>query len=76
MAAKKTKSAKAESKVAIGIIGGSGLYSMSGLTKTREIRVKTPSAIPRTRLCSGHWRGSAWRFWRATARASHPAGRD
>jgi 5'-methylthioadenosine phosphorylase len=26
----------------IGIIGGSGLYAMPGLTKTREVRVKTP----------------------------------
>src|SRR3989454_7910673 len=45
MAAKKTKkakSAKKENEAAIGIIGGSGLYSMSGLTETREIRVKTP----------------------------------
>ena len=30
----------------IGIIGGSGLYSMSGLTNTREIRVKTPFGNP------------------------------
>lgn len=30
----------------IGIIGGSGLYSMSGLTQTREIRVKTPFGDP------------------------------
>lgn len=30
----------------IGIIGGSGLYSMSGLTDAREIRVKTPFGDP------------------------------
>jgi len=26
----------------IGIIGGSGLYTMPGLTKVKEVRVKTP----------------------------------
>lgn len=30
----------------IGIIGGSGLYSMPGLTKTREVRVRTPFGAP------------------------------
>ncbi len=30
----------------IGVIGGSGLYSMSGLTNTRETRVKTPFGDP------------------------------
>jgi 5'-methylthioadenosine phosphorylase len=30
----------------IGVIGGSGLYSMSGLTNTREVRVKTPFGAP------------------------------
>jgi 5'-methylthioadenosine phosphorylase len=30
----------------IGIIGGSGLYSMPGLTKTKEVRVKTPFGAP------------------------------
>lgn len=54
--AKKTKgksvatgktAAKAKGTVAeIGIIGGSGLYSMSGLTHAREIRVKTPFGHP------------------------------
>jgi 5'-methylthioadenosine phosphorylase len=42
----KTKSAKSEKKAAIGIIGGSGLYAMDGLTETREIRVKTPFGDP------------------------------
>ena len=41
------KSARAKSPVAeIGIIGGSGLYSMTGLTDTREICVKTPFGEP------------------------------
>jgi len=43
----KGKSARTKSPVAeIGIIGGSGLYFMSGLTDTREIRVKTPFGEP------------------------------
>jgi len=33
-------------KVKIGIIGGSGLYSMAGLTDTREVRLKTPFGDP------------------------------
>ncbi len=30
----------------IGIIGGSGLYSMPGLTKVKEVRLKTPFGEP------------------------------
>ena len=30
----------------IGIIGGSGLYAMPGLTKLKEVRVKTPFGAP------------------------------
>jgi 5'-methylthioadenosine phosphorylase len=30
----------------IGIIGGSGLYSMPGLTKVKEVRLKTPFGKP------------------------------
>ncbi len=30
----------------IGIIGGSGLYSMPGLAKTRELKIETPFASP------------------------------
>jgi 5'-methylthioadenosine phosphorylase len=30
----------------IGIIGGSGLYSMPGLTKVKEVRLKTPFGAP------------------------------
>ena len=30
----------------IGIIGGSGLYAMPGLTKTKEVRLKTPFGQP------------------------------
>jgi 5'-methylthioadenosine phosphorylase len=34
------------SQAEIGIIGGSGLYSMPGLTKVREVRLKTPFGKP------------------------------
>src|SRR5438105_4176458 len=30
----------------IGIIGGSGLYSMPGLSKVKEVRLKTPFGTP------------------------------
>ena len=30
----------------IGIIGGSGLYSMPGLSKAKEVRLKTPFGPP------------------------------
>ena len=56
MAAKKSgksKSAKPDKKAAIGIIGGSGLYSMSGLTEIREVRVKTPFGDPSDAIVLG-----------------------
>jgi len=56
MAAKKSgksKSAKPDKKTAIGIIGGSGLYSMSGLTEIREVRVKTPFGDPSDAIVLG-----------------------
>jgi 5'-methylthioadenosine phosphorylase len=45
MPKKKKRTAQADA-VTIGIIGGSGLYSMPGLTNTREVRVKTPFGDP------------------------------
>jgi 5'-methylthioadenosine phosphorylase len=47
--ARKAKSQTARTKgptAEIGVIGGSGLYSMSGLSNTREVRVKTPFGDP------------------------------
>ncbi len=43
--AKKKKAGKTEA-VRIGIIGGSGLYTMPGLTNAHEVRVKTPFGNP------------------------------
>src|ERR1700686_1232902 len=65
MAAKKTgksKSAKTDAKAAIGIIGGSGLYSMAGLTNTREIRVKTPFGDPSEAIVLGTLEGKRVAF--------------
>ena len=41
----------------IGIIGGSGLYSMKGLTDTREVHVKTPFGDPSDALVVGTLEG-------------------
>jgi 5'-methylthioadenosine phosphorylase len=47
MPTKKAGAAKSgKGQAEIGIIGGSGLYSMSGLERSREIRVKTPFGEP------------------------------
>ena len=65
MAAKKTrklKSAKSENQAAIGIIGGSGLYSMNGLTDTREVRVKTPFGDPSDAIVLGTLEGKRVAF--------------
>src|ERR1700693_2606532 len=52
---KKNKSAKEE--IRIGIIGGSGLYSMPGLTDARETRVHTPFGDPSDPLVTGTLEG-------------------
>ncbi len=46
----------------IGIIGGSGLYSMAGLTETREIRVKTPFGEPSDAIVVGTLEGKRVAF--------------
>jgi 5'-methylthioadenosine phosphorylase len=54
---KKSRSAKMESQASIGIIGGSGLYSMNGLTGIREVRVKTPFGDPSDAIVLGTLEG-------------------
>jgi 5'-methylthioadenosine phosphorylase len=50
--------AKAEiSKAEIGIIGGSGLYSMPGITRVREVRVTTPFGRPSDAYLLGELEG-------------------
>src|SRR5579862_5465698 len=56
MAKRATAKGKKEA-VKIGIIGGSGLYSMSGLTDTREVRVKTPFGDPSDAIVIGTLEG-------------------
>jgi 5'-methylthioadenosine phosphorylase len=63
---KKAKSTPASSsktpKATIGIIGGSGLYAMPGLTDTREVRVKTPFGAPSDALVLGALEGKRVAF--------------
>jgi 5'-methylthioadenosine phosphorylase len=51
-----------EAKATIGIIGGSGLYAMSGLTETREMRVKTPFGQPSDAIVLGTLEGKRVAF--------------
>jgi 5'-methylthioadenosine phosphorylase len=62
MKASKLKNATGKSEAAIGIIGGSGLYAMNGLTQTREIRVKTPFGEPSDALVLGTLEGKRVAF--------------
>jgi 5'-methylthioadenosine phosphorylase len=61
-AAKTEKSKRATTQAEIGIIGGSGLYSMNGLTKTREITVKTPFGEPSDAIVLGLLEGKRVAF--------------
>ena len=63
--AKKAKSSKKTSGktgATIGVIGGSGLYAMQGLTNTREIRVKTPFGEPSDAFIVGTLEGKQVAF--------------
>jgi 5'-methylthioadenosine phosphorylase len=60
--AKKSKSAKSGAQAAVGIIGGSGLYAMKGLTNTREIHVKTPFGDPSDAIVLGTLEGKRVAF--------------
>ena len=56
MAATKTGKRKGRAngaQASIGVIGGSGLYAMTGLTDTREIRAKTPFGEPSDAIVLG-----------------------
>ena len=65
MAAKKAGKQKSGGKAArasIGVIGGSGLYAMRGLTDTRETRVKTPFGDPSDAIVLGMLEGKRVAF--------------
>jgi len=70
--AKKTQAAKRRGAsteiVRIGIIGGSGLYNMPGLEKSREVRVKTPFGDPSDALVVGTLEGKRVAFLARHAR--------
>src|SRR5579859_301965 len=59
---KSAKAKRANAQAEIGIIGGSGLYSMSGLTKTREVHVKTPFGEPSDAIVLGLLEGKRVAF--------------
>ena len=62
MPAKKPNRTKGATQAAVGIIGGSGLYAMSGLTDAREVRVKTPFGTPSDALVLGTLEGKRVAF--------------
>jgi 5'-methylthioadenosine phosphorylase len=62
MTAARVKKSGKGATATIGIIGGSGLYSMSGLTETREIRVKTPFGEPSDAIVVGTLEGKRVAF--------------
>jgi len=65
MAAVKTKKAKRGhqgAQATIGVIGGSGIYTMGGLTDAREIRVKTPFGDPSDGIVLGQLEGKRVAF--------------
>jgi 5'-methylthioadenosine phosphorylase len=61
-AARGKKDGKSAATAKIGIIGGSGLYSMAGLKDMREIRVKTPFGEPSEALVVGTLEGKRVAF--------------
>jgi 5'-methylthioadenosine phosphorylase len=65
---KKSGQAKTKAMASIGIIGGSGLYSMGGLEDVREIRVKTPFGDPSDAIVLGTLEGKRVAFLARHAR--------
>jgi len=62
---KKAKGNSARTKqplAEIGVIGGSGLYEMSGLSNTRELHVKTPFGDPSDKIVLGNFEGKRVAF--------------
>jgi len=56
------KASGAGPQASIGIIGGSGLYSMAGLTSPREIKVRTPFGEPSEAIVLGTLEGKRVAF--------------
>ncbi len=71
MSAKKSNGKKksgGKPRATIGVIGGSGLYAMQGLTGAREIRVKTPFGDPSDAIVVGTLEGKQVAFLARHAR--------
>src|SRR3981081_1172499 len=58
----------AKPQASLGIVGGSGLYSMTGLTDTREVRIKTPFGDPSDAIVLGTLEGKRVAFLARHAR--------
>jgi 5'-methylthioadenosine phosphorylase len=56
------KSAAKKTQASIGIIGGSGLYAMKGLTDSKEIRIRTPFGDPSEAVVTGLLEGKRVAF--------------
>ena len=61
-ASAKAKESGSKAQVRIGIIGGSGLYAMPGLTEPREVRIRTPFGEPSDALVIGTLEGQRVAF--------------
>ena len=68
---KKIGSVRGAARASIGIIGGSGLYFMAGLTDSREIRVKTPFGDPSDAVVIGSLEGKRVAFLARHGRGHH-----
>ena len=66
--AKPRKNTRSTERVRIGVIGGSGLYSIPGLENARELRVKTPFGDPSDALVLGTVHGKRVAFLARHAR--------
>jgi len=74
MAPKRAAAAKGKTNSAqagVGIIGGSGLYTMSGLTETREVHVNTPFGEPSDAIAVGTLEGKRVAFLARHGRGHH-----
>jgi 5'-methylthioadenosine phosphorylase len=58
----KTRRGNREPQATIGVIGGSGIYAMGGLTDAREVRVKTPLGDPSDVIVLGQLEGKRVAF--------------
>ncbi|MGH9573383.1 MAG: S-methyl-5'-thioadenosine phosphorylase [Candidatus Acidiferrales bacterium] len=59
---KRRNTAAGQDPVRVGIIGGSGLYQMDGLSNTREVRIKTPFGDPSDAVVIGMLEGKRVAF--------------